>query len=589
MTATIRRAFQNVADLLTKEQTEILKTAALLMLPSLLSKILGQVYFMLVSTQLGNDSRIGDFNTASAIPETLSNILLLGVVSAVVIPVFIEAQEKHGRERFLHIFNTMINIVMTVFLLATVLLLFFGPQMLSLFTDLSTYPGDKDNVLRMMQFLMIPNFILGLSMFITSGLNVFHRILVPQLAPLVFNIGKIFSVLILLPLMDNSPWALVIGVLIGSILHLVIQIPLSRYLGIYYRPYFDMGDEYVHKIFKLAIPRGVAFAAEQFGVLYSKSVATGVTLLRGGEKVTAITVLGYANSLALVIPTVIGYSFAVASFPTISKLFTNKEHEKIGKIIADTLNEIFFLCVPLTVILVILRLPAVRLTYGLLPGTRFFREDTIMVAWILLFMGLGLVFTTAEWYLFRVFYAAKNTFTPLVISVVSLGVTVASTILFTNLLSHSKELTFASIQWSLENFLTRGGGEAAAAGPAIGLSVAGFFEFFVLLAIIHIRLVKIDFKYLVDGLLRKAVPTVAMSTLMYFMFKTWDYLSFPIDATPGFAGSTTVNLIMLTGITILTSLMVYFLLCYLFQVSELKILRKILNPLFKLGGLHISE
>ncbi len=593
MTALVRSAIRNMTDLLTKEQTEILKTASLLMVPALLSKSLGYVYILLVSTQLGNGIELTDFNTANAIPEMLTNILLLGVVSAVVIPVFIDAKEHKGERGFLNVYNTLITVVMAIFLAVSVLMIFFGPQLLSLFTDLSEYPGKLDRVLAMMRFLMVPNFILGISMFISSGLNVYHRILVPQLAPVLFNIGSIFSVLFLLPLMNYNPWALVIGVFLGSILHLIIQVPLIRMLGVKYTPTLDFQDEYVRKVAKLALPRGAAFAAEQFALLFTKAVASSILLVRevGGTavQVTAINVLTYANSLALVIPSLFGYSFAVASFPTISKLYTHQRYEEISEIIARTLNQIFFLAIPFTAAVVILRLPVVRLTFGLLPGTAFTREDSSLVAWVLLFLGLGLVFTSGKWFLYRLFYAAKDTVTPLWIALAALIVSVLSTVLMTNLFSHNTELSVSGIQFTLENFLIRGNSAAAIGGPALGITLGTIFEYFVLLIMVHKRVTRLDVSYILDGMLRKLIPTVSMIGLMYFMYKTWEYLSFPIDAEPGFQGSTTFNLILLTTLTTFTSFMVYYLLCYLFRVEELRILRRFLNPIFKLGGLHIYD
>lgn len=593
MTALVRKAIRNVADLLTKEQTEILKTATLLMIPSLLSKLLGNAYFILVSTQLGNGIEILDFNTANAIPEMLTNILLLGIVSAVVIPIFIEAKEHKGTERFIQVFNTMMTIVMATFLVVSVALMFFGSDLLHIFTNLDNYPGDVNRVLDMMRFLMIPNFILGISMFVASGLNVYHRIIVPQLAPLLFNVGKIFAVLILLPLMDYSPWALVVGILIGAVLHLTIQLPLVRMLGIRFEPSLDLSDEYVQKIFTLAVPRGIAFAGEQFALLFSKSLVSGVALLReaGGQviTVTGLTVFNYANALALVIPSLFGYSFAVASFPTISKLYANEKYEDVAEIVVKTLNQMFFLAVPFVIATVILRLPIVRLTFGLLPNTAFGREDTKLVGWVLLFLALGLLFTSGKWYLYRLFYAAKNTVTPLVVSLIALAITVVTAVLFTNLFSNASDLSLSAIDWfNLDHWLNRGSAEAAVGGASLGITIGTIFEFFALTVLVDSKVVKLNFKALFEGLAKKAIPTISMTILMYLMFKTWDFLSFPIDATPGFDGSTTVNLIILTSLTVGTSFMVYYLLCYLFQVEELRMMRKILNPIFKLGGLKIS-
>lgn len=588
MTAIVRKALRDVTSLLTEEQTEILRTAGLLMLPSLLSKLLGNVYLILVSTQLGAGMEIGDFNTANAIPEMLTNVLLLGVVSAVVIPLFIEAKEREGKERFHLVYNTMVTGVMALFLVFTVVVFLFSEQLLNMFTPLQEYPGNVDKVVSMMRVLMIPNFILGVSMFVTSALNVFHRILVPQLAPLLFNIGKIFAVLVILPIMNNSPWALVVGVFIGSVLHLIVQIPLARMLGISYKLQFDVRDPYIHKIVRLAIPRGAAFGAEQLGLLFGKSITSSIIFVRAAGEVTAITVFNYANSLALVIPSLFGYSFAVASFPTIAKLYTRKEFAEISDTVIKTVNQLFFLSIPFAVALIILRLPIVRLTFGLLPGTAFSREDTILVAWVLMFMGVGLLFTTAKWYLYRVFYAAKNTVTPLIISLMALAIMIVTSIMFTNLFSHNPQISLSSTDLSLENLFTRGIGEAAAGGAALGISIAALFEYMALLVFMHKQVVPLNFNKLYNSLKRKFIPTVSMTALMYFMYRTWDNLSFPIDAKPGFDGSTTLNLIILTGLTVLTSFMVYYLLCYLFQVEELKILRKFLNPVFKLGGLHIK-
>jgi hypothetical protein len=155
-------------------------------------------------------------------------------------------------------------------------------------------------------------------------------------------------------------------------------------------------------------------------------------------------------------------------------------------------------------------------------------------------------------------------------------------------LSHSNTLSFSGLDLSLQSWLTRGDGTAAVGGVALAISVVSIYEFFLLIWLIHKFVVKIDFRHLYGELARKLIPTIVSGALMFFMYKTWDILTFPIDAKPGFSGSTTLNLFILTSLTVATTFMVYYLLCFLFQVEDLKILRRFLNPVFKLGGFSIK-
>jgi len=590
MTERVRQTIKNLTDLLSKEQTEILKIASLLMIPSLLTKITGQVYYVLTATQLGTQQPLRDFQLANTLPEMLANILLTGAISTLVIPFLIERKEKDGTEKFLRLYNSFMNLAFMMFIIMGIVLILFGDSIFPWVLQnvirpaASEYPSPDSiaNIVNMMKFLMLPELILGISVFVSSGLNVYNRFFVPQLAPLFYNLGRIFGVFILLPLLDKSPWALVYGVLIGAVLHLVIQLPLVRMLGLHYEPIIDFHDRQVWVFIRTSAPRVLAYAADTISFALSQFIASGL-----GQ--AAISVFIYANAIALVIPAIFGYPFSVASFPTLSTMYTRKDFAGMNQIIVQTINQIFFLSIPFVLGLIILRLPIVRLVYGLLPNTEFRRDDTAMVAWTMLFFAFGVIFTACQWYMYRIFYVAKNTFIPLLIAFMSLVVTYVLSLLFSNLFSHLDTLQFSSIDWfNLQSWLVRGDGAAAVGGVAFAISVVSIYEFFLLLWLIHKFIVRIDFRHLLGELGRKLIPTAAAGALMYFMFKTWDVLAFPIDAQPGFTGSTTLNLFVLTTITTFTSFMVYYLLCFLFQVEDLRILRRFLNPIFRLGGFSIK-
>lgn len=588
MTDRVKTTWNNLKEILLNEQTEILKTAGLLMIPTILTKITGQLFTLLAAAQLPPESAaLNEFLLAGEFPELLTNIILLGVIGAVVIPILIDVKNKHGHERFLRVYSTVINISVILFILVTLLVVWLAPEILHFtlvnISRVTELPSDQSffRIVNMMRVLMIPNLILGISAFVASGLNVYQRFMVPQLAPLFYNLGRIFGVFVLIPLFNESPWALVMGTIIGSVLHLLVQLPLAGYVKLRYVAVIDLQDEYSKKLFRVSLPRVVALAIDQVGTTLTSFIAFGLNKF-------ALAALFYANSLAVIVPSIFGYTFAVASFPTLSGLYANKEYFRVNELIIKSLNQIIFLSLPVVIAMLIMRLPIVRLTYGLLPGTEFDRQSTAVVAWVLLFFTFGLIFLACKWYLFRVFYVAHNTVVPLIVSLIALMLTVVLSVVFSNLFSHSDSFSISGVTVTLENLLTRGEGTAAIGGISLAMSVTYIFEFSVMLFLIDKLVVKLNFSEFWAGVWRKLVAAGVMATVMYFMYKIWDRLAVPIDAAPGFQGSTTLNLLVLTVVTLITSFMVYYLICLLFQVEELKILKRFLNPVLRIGGLKID-
>ena len=163
MTDRVKHTWNNIKDVLLNEQTEILKVAGLLMLPTILTKITGQLFSLLAAARLDAKSdSLREFLVASDLPETLTNIVLLGVISAVVIPILIDVKNKHGRERFLRVYNTIINVSVLLFLAVTVLIIIFAQDALLFFItyisrpDNLPAPDSLERIVSMMRVMMFP-------------------------------------------------------------------------------------------------------------------------------------------------------------------------------------------------------------------------------------------------------------------------------------------------------------------------------------------------------------------------------------------------------------------------------------------------
>jgi putative peptidoglycan lipid II flippase len=584
----VKNTISSINGLLSKEQTEIIKIASLLIIPSILTKITGQVCSLIMASFYGTSGKGSLFIVADALPQMVANILLFGVVGAVVIPVLVEVKQKENKERFLEFYSTVFNLALIMFSIAAVIIVIFADRLMPFVLQYLIDPNQKLNqadvglVVDMMRALFIPQILLGASVFIGSGLNVYNRFLLPQLSPLFYNAGMLIGYIIFIPLFDKSPWALVAGVIIGSILHLLLPIPLSRSLGLQVKLVINLRDPYLHKLIKIAIPRLLAFSSEQIASMANKFISFGYNLAYPAAQL-------YVGSIINAIPMLFGYTFAVASFPTLAGLYTDGKHDQFREVVNKTINQMVFLSIPFVVTLMILRLPVVRLVYGLLPG-QFDRDSTYLTAWLLMFMSFGVIFSTIRGFVYRIFYAAHNTRIPLFISLISMAVTVIGSIYLSNYFSHFSVFSIGQLRWNPEFFLTKADGIAAIAGIGLSTSLAVAIEVILLMILFHRRIIKLEWQKLLNQLLIKLGIGVIMGGLMFAMYKMWEGLdALPVDADPSqFTGSTTLNLIILTTITVFTSFMVYYLLCILFQIEEIKILRRFLNPLLRLGGIHIK-
>lgn len=587
MTA-LQKRINNLKTLLSQEQTEILETALFAMLPVLLTKITGQLFNLIAASYFGtNDSGWNKFLLASSIPDLISNILITGSIGAVVIPILISSKKKEGREMFLHVYGSMINVALVFFGIISLFLIIFADQIFPLLLKLlgAEVPGgasDIAEIIALMRALLLPQLILAVSVFVSNGLNVYNRYIVPQLAPLLFNIGRITAVVILVPLLNYSPWAIVVGVFLGSFLHLAIQLPLAHRVGLRFSLSFDYHNQYIRELFRIAIPRTLAVASEHIALTFNDFLSYAVN---------GVAALNFANSLSLVVPQMFAFTFAYASFTKLSEHFEDGELQDVQSIIIKTMNEMLFLALPFVVTILVLRVPIVRLSFGLLPNTRLDLEGTYQIAWTLMWFAAGHIFVCGKWFMYRVFYAAKETRIPLFVSMISLVLTIVLGIIFTNLFSHNESYSILGTKLTLSNLFTRGVGNPAVGGIALGMSIAYTFEFFALILIFHYYRMRLNLRRLFKGLGKKLIAGAVMGAVMYFMFKTWDIVSFSLPTSSsynGLSGSTTLNLFFLTVITVVTSFIVYYAVCLLLNVSELKILKRYINPVFRIGGIRID-
>lgn len=556
----VRHTLSSIRNLLTKEQNEIISTVSILMVLSLVTKLVGMVFLSLVARQFGASRETDLFYLASAIPETITNIILLGAVSGAIIPIFVKVREKEGEDRFKLAFSSTMNLAMLSFIALSILAAIFARELVPFATELVQQkkpltPEEINKIVEMMRLMLIPQIVLGFSAFVSTGLNIYERFIIPQLGPLFFNVGRIIGIMIIVPMMGGSIWGLVWGTLLGSVLHLLIQIPLLRHLNFNFKLFWiDFKDNYFRQVIKLGLPRMLSLGVEQIASIVDTLIAFG--LVAG-----SLTAYQLAVRLVSIPLNLFGATYSIAAFPTLAKLYTKVALEEFSILFHKILNQVFFLAIPVTVLLLVLRVPIVRLAYGILGGN-FSWDDTRQVAWVVLFFAIGLSFETMRSAIFRFYYAMHDSITPFVSSVFVVIGGIITGILFTNYFSHFSRFAISELTFDISYFFTKGNGLAGVGGLGLSSSVIFSVEAIVLIFILQKRGILKDPKGLIISISKKLLAGLVMLITAYAMMKLWDQV---LDT------ARTFQLIILTSTTIAAAFMVYVWTSFVLKIPEVEL------------------
>lgn len=553
----IRDILQLIKKFASAEQNEIVQAAGILIVVSFATKILGMLFLSLVAKEFGASTETDLFYLASVLPETITNIILLGVISGSIIPIFINIKEQEGDTKFWHSFNSTLNISMLLFAILAAIAAIFSRQLIPLAIQLTNNSQNLtdmqiNEVVWMMRIMLIPQIFLGLSAFFSTWLNIYNRFLVPQLAPFFFNIGKIIGVIVLVPLMGGSIWGLVWGSLLGSLLHLAIQIPLLRRLNFNFHFFLiDFKDRNLKKVLKLGLPRVLSLSLEQMAVIVDSVITLGLTA-------GSLTAYQLAVRLISLPMGLFGTNYAIASYPTFAKLYAKGERQKFSELFFKIINQILYLTLPVAVVFIVMRVPIVRLIYGIFGGN-FTWDNTILVAGIVLFFSLGIIFESLRTAMFRVYFAIHNSIVPLMASIFVVVGGIVTGILLSNYFSHFDTINIQSFVFNPEYFITKGEGTAGAAGLALSSSIIFTLEFLFLFIILYKKKVVFGLRKFLKGLLIKLFAALLMFIACYLMAKLWEEI---------LNTSKTIQLMFLSISTIISSFMIYLWSSYVLRLEE---------------------
>ncbi|MBP6912075.1 MAG: hypothetical protein KBB88_02660, partial [Candidatus Pacebacteria bacterium] len=290
-------------------------------------------------------------------------------------------------------------------------------------------------------------------------------------SPILYNIGIIIGVTILYP--HFGVYGLAYGVVIGAILHVAIQIPTLVILHMtpIVRRHISMSQ--VYAVIKISVPRTITLSLTTLAMFAIVSIASAL-----GEG--SISRLQFAYNLSAVPVAIIGLSYSVAAFPSLSYIFQEGKFDLFGTTVANIFRHIIFWSLPIMILFIVLRAQIVRVILG---GGAFTWTDTKLTAAALALFVVSIVVNGLFILMTRVFYAAGETRKPLIIASCVTIFQIALAFALTRLYSFSEPLRVF-----LEKiFRVNGVADTSMLMLALTFSIGSFISFFLLFHLIAKR------------------------------------------------------------------------------------------------------
>jgi putative peptidoglycan lipid II flippase len=374
---------------------------------------------IVLARQFGTSEAFSAYVSAFRIPDLLFLVVMAGAFGSAFIPVFSGFLGDGEDEAAWKLASVVLNISGIVVIFTAALAWVFAPELVRYVVAPEASTAAQQVTVDCMRVLLLSPVFLGFGIAAKGILEGQDLFTLPALAPIAYNTATILGAVVLGPRV--GVYGVAIGVVIGAIGFLLLEIPGLVRTGMRYSISFDPRTPGVSEVGRLLAPRLIGQAAFQLNFV----AVTNLAWRTGDQSVSA---LNYAWQLLMLPHGVLALSVSTVILPTLSRLWQVGDTAAFRATLGNALRPLLFLSLPAAVILFAFRVPIVQ---TLFQTGAFSAESTSLVAAPLAFLAAGLVSYALVEALTRAFYAMHDTRTPVTagIGIVALNVVIGVALL----------------------------------------------------------------------------------------------------------------------------------------------------------------
>jgi len=486
------------------DNSKIIKAAGVVSGATFGSRILGYIRDMVTAFFFGTGTAADAFFLAFTIPNLLRRLFAEGTLTVSFVPVFTEYLESKGEQEARVVASVTMTALSMVLLVVVLVGIYFSPQIVAVMAPGFLDDPEKYRLTVHLARVMFPYiFFISLSALSMGILNSLGHFLAPASAPIFLNVAMIGAMFFLCPTMDAPINGLAVGVIIGGVLQLIIQVPALARRGMIPRINFKFSHPAVGKILRLVLPAVFGASIYQINVVVIRLLAS---LLPEGS----ISYLYYADRLTQFPLGIFAVALGTAVLPSMSKMAARGDLERLKVTFTDALALTLYITVPAAVGLIVLRVPIMSLLF--FRGEFDFLSVT-KSAEALLFFSLGLPAVSAVRVMSNAFYARQDTATPVKVGALAMVMNILLSLWLMTILEHS--------------------------GLALAVSLAAFVNGSLLLVIFRRRMGRLGLRRVLVSLLKTGAACLVMGCAVWYLagFVLWNETGHTIIKTAVLTGS----------------------------------------------------
>lgn len=397
-------------------QRVFFRGSAVLAATTITSYILGLLRDRLLAHSFGATQILGAYEAAFIVPDLILNIFVAGALSAAFVPIFNTLENETDKKATSDFINSVLNNSLIIVVLVGIAIFTFISQLSYLIVP-GFDSGTRQIFINLVRLLLISPIIFAVSNTLGNIILSRENFFWYGISAALYNLGTILGVLFLVP--RFGIYGVALGTLGGALLHLLARLVTVERHYIKYRLRINFNENY-RKFLRLMTPKMIQQPLEELTFL-------GFTVIASTLTAGAIVAMNFARNFQVMPVNTIGVTFSLAIFPTLSRLAAQKNQKEFKSNLMLAVKAIFLTTALAAFVIFILRRPIISIIFG---GGAFDQRAVDLTASTLGVFCLSIPTESLVQILARGFYALKDSLTPVLISITSLIIAVASGFIF---------------------------------------------------------------------------------------------------------------------------------------------------------------
>ncbi len=369
------------------------------------SRVAGLAREIVAASYFGTSGAASAFTIAFQLPNLVRGLFADAALSAAFVPVFAEFLEQKRRREAILLASTLFWLILLVLGALSAIFIVAAGFVIPLFI-----PGDNftpqlvDLAVGLSQVLFPIVVLLGINGLLVGIVNSYHHFTIPALAPLVWNIVIIGALVLLRPVFsaDDQIYAYAIGVLLGTIVQLLMVIPVLAKIDFRLKLHFNWRDPGVTRVLKLLIPVTIGLGVINIDLVINSVVGALISD-------SAPRAIDAAFRIYMLPQGIFSVALATVLFPSLSRLVARSDTEGLRSLVGVGMRQNLLLLVPAAAATIAMASPIVELIY---QYGAFNAASTKEVSTALFWFAFSMPFAGLNLLLTRTFFSLQRPWIP---------------------------------------------------------------------------------------------------------------------------------------------------------------------------------